>query len=103
LAASLGSRWRRAVRATPVGSQCAASSSTAVVPSPISVEAPPMTAARPIGPLSSVISRSSVERVRTVPSRVVSFSPSRASRTVIGPVTALRSKACIGWPSSSIT
>ena len=60
LAASLGSRCRRAVRATPVGSQCAASSRTAVVPSPISVDAPPMTAARPIGPVSSVISRSSV-------------------------------------------
>ena len=60
LAASLGSRCRRAVRATPVGSQCAASSSTRVVPSPISVDAPPITAARPIGPVSSVISRSSV-------------------------------------------
>ena len=29
--------------------------------------------------------------------------PRAASRTVIGPVTASRSKACIGWPSSSIT
>ena len=34
-----------------------------VVPSPISVDAPPMTAARPIGPLSSVISRSSVRQL----------------------------------------
>ena len=42
-------------------------------------------------------------RARTEPSRVVSSSPSRASRTVIAPVTASRSKACIGWPSSSIT
>ena len=85
LAASLGSRCRRAVRATPVGSQCAASSSTFVVPSPISVDAPPMTAARPIGPVSSVISRSSACSFRVVPSSVVSFSPSRASRTMIGP------------------
>jgi hypothetical protein len=74
-----------------------------VVPSPISVDAPPITAASPIGPDSSVITRSSLVSFRSTPSRVVSFSPSRASRTVIGPVTASRSNACIGWPSSSIT
>src|SRR3712207_7781786 len=51
-------------RSTPVGSQCAASSRTSVVPSPISVDAPPMTAASPIGPVSSVMSRSSSDSTR---------------------------------------
>ena len=44
-----------------------------------------------------------VER-RAFPSSVVSVSPARARRTTIaGPANRARSKACIGWPSSSST
>ena len=74
-----------------------------MVPSPISVDAPPMTAASPIGPESSVISRSSGVSFRVDAVQGGELLALAASRTVIGPVTASRSKACIGWPSSSIT
>ena len=43
-----------------------------------------MTPASPIGPVSSVISRSSGSSVRVTSSRVVSFSPGSARRTTIG-------------------
>ena len=77
--ASDGSLCRRAVRAIEIVSKIAASMSTFFVSGPISVVPPPMTPARPIGPDSSVISRSSGCSVRTLPSRVSSCSPS-ASR-----------------------
>ena len=50
-----------------------------------SVVCPPITPAIPIGPVSSVISRSSADSVRFTSSRVVSVSPSPARRTTIGP------------------
>ena len=76
---------------------------TSVVAAEISVDAPPITPASAIGPRSSVITRSSGSRARTAPSRVVSFSPGSARRTPIGPASLARSKACSGWPVSSIT
>ena len=85
LDASEGSLWRRAVRKIDVASKCAASITTWVVVSLSSVVWPPMTPAMPIGPVSSVISRSSADSVRVTSSRVVSFSPSAARRTTIGP------------------
>ena len=86
-----------------VGSKCAASITMWVVVDEISVVAPPITPASPIGPVSSVISRSSADSVRVTSSRVVSFSPSVARRTTIGPLSLSPSYPWIGWPSSSIT
>ncbi len=114
LDASEGSLWRLAVRATETASKCAASMITSVEPvlspvsgsvtaSRISVLEPPMTPARPIGPELSQISRSSADSLRLTPSSVVMLSPSCARRTWIGPSTRLRSYACSGWPTSSIT
>ncbi len=69
----------------PVASKWAASMTTEVVASDSSVLSPPMTPAMPIGPLSSVISRSSVESGRSTSSSVVIDSPCAARRTTIGP------------------
>ncbi len=96
LDASEESFMRRAVREIDTESKCAASMTTSVVPvtapvsgsvteSAISVLAPPMTPARPIGPLLSVITRSSASSVRLTPSRVVNFSPCSARRTPMVP------------------
>ncbi len=89
--ASLGSLWRRAVRAIETGSKVAASTSTERVCVDISVAAPPMTPARPIGPDSSAITRSSGSSVRVCPSSVSSRSPARARRTVMPPWSRSRS------------
>ena len=83
--ASEVSLWRLPVRNIDTASQCAASTSTRVVVSDISVVSPPMTPPSPMIPLSSVTTRSSGERARSVPSSVVSRSPSVARRTRIGP------------------
>ena len=77
--------WRRPVRNIETASQCADSTSTRVVVEEISVDSPPMTPPSPIGPVSSQTTRSSAVRVRTVLSRVVTFSPSTARRTTTGP------------------
>ena len=103
LPASEVSLCRRPVRNIAVASQCADSTSTRVVVSDISVVWPPMTPPRPMIPESSVTTRSSVDRARSVPSRVVSRSPSAARRTRIGPVSLSASYPWIGRPSSSIT
>src|SRR5699024_4285872 len=92
LEASEGRRWRRAVRATEIGSKVAASSTMSVVPAETSVDSPPITPARPSTrapspPSLSVISRSSGSSVRVTSSRVVSSSPGRARRTTIGATT----------------
>ncbi len=84
--ASDDSLCRRDVRARVMASKWAASMTTSVVASEISVDAPPITPARPIGPESSVISRSSASQLRITSSSVVSFSPAAALRTTIGPV-----------------
>ena len=92
--ASLGSLCRRAPRAMTAGSKCAASISTSVraaaARSPtaaISVDAPPITPASPIGPDWSVISRSSGSSRRVTSSSVVSRSPACARRTTMPPRT----------------
>ena len=64
LPASEGSLWRLPVRNIDTASQCAASMTMWVVVSDISVVSPPMTPARPIGPESSMMTRSSAARVR---------------------------------------
>ncbi len=74
-----------------------------VVPATTSLVSPPITAASEIGPVSSQITMSSAVSTRLTPSRVVSFSPASARRTTSGPTIRSASKACIGWPSSSIT
>jgi len=89
--ASLGSLCRRWVRAIEIGSNHAASTKTFVVESEISVEAPPMTPARPIGPDSSVMRRSSGWSFRSCSSSVRRVSPSFARRTVMPPESASRS------------
>ena len=85
LDASDGNPCRRKVWETLAGAKVAASSTMAVVSAETSVVSPPMTPAIPIGPESSVISRSSAVSVRRTPSRVVISSPSVASLTRIGP------------------
>ena len=89
--ASVESLWRRDVRARVIASKCAASITTSRVPADSSLVAPPITPARPIGPVWSVITRSSTSSGRTTSSRVVSFSPSYAWRTTIGPSSVSRS------------
>ncbi len=102
-AASLGSLCRRTPRLIEAGSQCAASSSTSVLVSLISVLAPPMMPASEMGPVSSQMTMSSLASSRCTSSSVVSFSPGLARRTTSDPFTEPASNACRGWPSSSIT
>ena len=85
LPASEVSRCRLPVRNIATGSQWAASITTVVVASDISVASPPITPPSPITPESSVTTRSSVDSARSAPSSVVSRSPSRARRTTRGP------------------
>ena len=79
--------WRRPVRNIAMASQWAASTSTRDVVADISVASPPITPPRPMTPESSVTTRSSGDRVRAVPSRVVSRSPAAARRTRTAPVS----------------
>ena len=103
--ASLRNPRRREVRAMSGGFHQAASSSTTSVPAEISVEAPPMTPAMPMGRSeASTITPSPAWSVRTTPSRVSTCSPSAARRTPSAPPgTRSASKAWEGWPISSIT
>ncbi|GMA85375.1 hypothetical protein GCM10025868_06250 [Angustibacter aerolatus] len=95
------------LRATVTGSNSADSTSRSRVVSVTSPSAPPMTPAiastrLPAGS-STVTSRSSACRARSTPSSVVSRSPGAARRTTTGPPRVARSKACSGWPVTSIT
>ncbi len=84
--------------------QFATSSSTRVVVSETSEIWPPMIPAIPVACSRSQTSTASVSSARSTSSRVVIFSPSRALRTISSPPGTLsRSKACSGWPVSSIT
>ncbi len=103
LPASEVSLWRRPVRNIARASQWAASISTRVVVADISVVWPPITPPSPMMPESSVTTRSSVERARSLPSRVVSRSPSAARRTRIGPASLSASYPWMGRPSSNMT
>ena len=70
------------VRPIDAGSHHANSTSTSPVVSEISVDAPPITPARPIGvSLPSTITPSSLSSPRLCPSRVTIDSPDRARRT----------------------
>ncbi len=103
LAASEKSLCLRAVRLIEAGSQCAASSSTSVLSVRISVLAPPIVPASEITPVSSAITTSSGSRFRSASSSVTNVSPGSARRITRSPLIAPVSKACSGWPSSSIT
>ncbi len=84
--------------------QVATSSRTRVVASETSETWPPMIPAIPVGRSRSQTSTVSASKLRSTPSRVVIFSPSRAVRTMISPPGTLsRSKACKGWAVISIT
>ena len=84
--------------------QVAASISTLVVASETSERAPPITPAIEVGPSSSQITTTSPSSRRSSPSKVATGSPSSARRTSSRPpATWSRSKACRGWPVSSIT
>ena len=80
-------------------SKCAASRTRSVDAASTSVVRPPIVPARPTGPESSVMRRSSGSRRRVTWSRVSSCSPGAARRTTIGPCSRDRSNACSGWPS----
>ena len=83
--------------------QVAASISTRVVPACTSERAPPITPAIEVGPSASSITTICASSVRSASSSVVMRSPSRARRTTsVPPATRSASKACIGWPVSSI-
>ncbi len=91
-------------RRIPSGSKFAASRSTSVVVSTTSLSSPPMIAASATARSPSVIRRSSVSRLRSVPSSVRISSPARARRTRIRPPASFaRSKACSGLPHACIT
>ena len=96
---------RATERLTPCGANQAISRATVVVESLISVSAPPMIPARPIGRSSaSQMSRSSSVSVRSMSSSVVSVSPGFATRMRNPrPPSVSRSYGWFGWPSSSIT
>ncbi len=84
--------------------QLATSIRTLVVSACTSERSPPMIPAIEVGPSASSITTISPSSVRTWPSSVVTCSPSRARLTVRRPpATRSRSKACSGWPVSSIT
>ena len=101
---SVRSRRRSEVRKIPVGSKFAASSSTSVVPSEISVSSPPMIPASATERSASAIIRSSGSSFRSTPSSVRIVSPGCARRTTIRPPASFaRSNACSGFPSASIT
>ena len=77
----------RAPRRTASGSHQAASRATAVVPSWISLDAPPMTpaSARAASPPCPAMTPTRAGSVRSTPSSVVSFSPGRDQRTTSFP------------------
>ena len=77
---------------------------TVFVSSWISELRPPITPATAMLLSASLIMSMSPSRVLSFSSRVTNFSPGLAFSTMIlPPWTSLMSKACIGWPYSSIT
>ncbi len=84
--------------------QLAASMRTRVVSACTSERLPPMTPAIEVGPAASAMRQTSASTVRVWSSSVTTCSPSVARRTTRRrPSIRSRSKACIGWPVSSIT
>ena len=93
-----------AVRRMEAPLKLADSKRTMAVSPMISLLAPPMTPATHTGLCSSQMHSMSVVSTWSLPSRVWMVSPSRAVRTTIWPPsTQEKSKACMGWPYSSIT
>ena len=93
-----------AVRRTEAPLKLADSNRTMAVSPTISELAPPMTPATHTGRCSSQMHSMDVVRAWSLPSRVWMDSPSRAVRTTMcPPSTQEKSKACIGWPYSSMT
>ena len=85
-------------------SQLATSISTRVVEEATSERAPPMIPAIDVGPSASSMTSICESSSRHCSSSVCTRSPSRARRTTSRrPATRSRSKACSGWPVSSIT
>ena len=92
------------VRRVLMGSKLADSNSTVSVPSCISLSAPPITPASPTASVESAMVNTGGSRVRLSPSSVVMTSPGRAARTMtVASLTVSKSKACRGWPYSSMT
>ena len=93
-----------AVRRTETPLKLADSKTTAAVSPTISELAPPMTPATQTGLFSSQMHSMLVVSLRSLPSSVWMVSPSRAVRMIsLPPSTQLKSKACMGWPYSSMT
>ena len=93
-----------AVRRTEAPLKLADSKRTMAVSPTISLLAPPMTPATQTGFSSSQMQSMEGVSLRWLPSRVWMVSPSRAVRTMMWPPsTQEKSKACMGWPYSSIT
>ena len=94
----------RAVMRLLARSKAAHSNSTLAVSCTISDSSPPMMPARPVAFCLSAITSMLSSSTCCLPSSVVSFSPGLARRTtMVWSFTLERSKACIGWPVSSIT
>ena len=84
-------------------SNAAHSNSTRRVPSVISLSSPPMMPARPVAFSLSAITSMLPFKTCSLPSSVVRCSPSLARRTtMVCSRTLSRSKACMGWPVSSM-
>ena len=93
-----------AVRRIEAPLKLADSKRTMAVSPMISLLAPPMTPATQTGLCSSQMQSMLVVSFRSLPSRVWMVSPSRAVRTtILPPSTQEKSKACMGWPYSSMT
>src|SRR5436309_1954551 len=103
-AACDGSARRRLVRRTLAGAKKALSRRSTRVADVTSEASPPITPASATGPRPSAVTRSSGSSTRSTPSSVVSRSPAAPRRTTMRRSTSRsRSKACSGWPRSSIT
>ena len=93
-----------AVRRMDTPLKLADSKTTMAVSPTISELAPPMTPATPTGLCSSQMHSMLGVSLRSLPSSVWMTSPSRAVRTtILPPSTQEKSKACMGWPYSSMT
>ena len=92
------------VARTDDGLKYAASKTMRVVPADTSESAPPITPPIACAFEASAITNISGLSERILPSSVLIDSPGFACRTTIAPPPSFaRSKACIGWPSSSST
>src|SRR5436309_1574383 len=99
-----GRARRRLARRTLAGAKKALSRRSTRVAGVTSDASPPITPASATGPRPSAITRSSGSSARSAPSRVVSRSPEAPRRTTMRrSASRSRSKACSGWPRSSIT